>query len=121
MKKLLIIAILACFSGASNAREPTGNELYQMCESDETQLTCAYYISGVLHGAEATVFMVGMEEGLTYEESYYRYSKICFPPGTSGEQTMDIVIKYLSDKPEDRHILASALILKAVRAVFPCE
>ncbi len=45
----------------------------------------------------------------------------CIPENVTNGQVSDVVIKYLRDHPEERHILAAILVVKAMAEAFPCK
>ena len=45
----------------------------------------------------------------------------CIPTGTITPQLHDILINYLKQHPEDRHLLYEQLFLEALTKTFPCS
>ena len=47
----------------------------------------------------------------------------CIPPDdqVTTEQLTDIVIKFLEEHPEDRHLQGAAIVFAAATDAFPCE
>ena len=86
----------------------TGSKLYSECTSSDNldQMHCLGYVNGiadVLSGNDrVNVF------------------RACLPDITTG-QAMDIVVKSLRNRPEDRHLPAALLVASAFAAAFPCR
>jgi hypothetical protein len=94
----------------------------------------------LLHGCQAAVNVMDggtLEEDLQYQEASWcvgylagiqnlnainEQPHFCDPDtGTSSEQTIRIVAKYLQDHPEELHEPAVSSVLRALRAAFPCD
>lgn len=45
----------------------------------------------------------------------------CLGEKVTLHQTMDVVIQYLQNTPEKRHLGANTLTLRALRDAFPCS
>jgi hypothetical protein len=91
------------FSQDNSVWVSDGNHLYNECDSSTTDyLFCAGYVSA-------------MSDELQ-NEGY-----VCLPTGITRAQTVHVVMKYLRDHPEQRHLVASALIRAALQPAFPCE
>ena len=48
-------------------------------------------------------------------------SVVCMPTGVTGGQGKLIAVKWLKDHPQELHLGASLLTLKALIAAFPCK
>ena len=97
---LIAAAVLAIsMVGTVQAGLTTGNYLMKQCTSAPDSF-CAGYIAGVIDTNHAL---------------------FCFPPEVTNRQIINITIIYLHDHPEklDRH--APNLVIKALRAAFPCK
>lgn len=99
----LAAAVLA--SSPSSAGFQNGNDLYSSCENRVDQFCIGYVmaIADVL-GADNPV-------------NGYR---ACFRSGVTGRQIIDIVTKYLRQKPDERHYNAAGLVADALQSAFPC-
>jgi hypothetical protein len=64
------------------------------------------YVAGVLDG-----WYLRDDEHLT----------ICEPNDVTNGQEGLIVLKYLRDHPEELHLKAAALVIKAMGKAFPCK
>lgn len=49
------------------------------------------------------------------------HSQVCIPTGTTNEQHLRVIVKYLRDHPEKLHEPAGSLSLEALKAAFPCR
>ncbi len=98
--KLIAITVLA-FSliGTVQSKPTTGNDLMQHCIAEPDGF-CAGYIGGVIDTSHAL---------------------FCFLPDTSKRQIINITIMYLHDHPEKLHLFAPSLVIKAMRAAYPCK
>ena len=94
------IAVLACLlNGTVQSKPTTGNDLMQHCTAAPDDF-CAGYIGGVIDTSHAL---------------------FCFPPDASKKQIINITIMYLHDHPEKLHLFAPSLVIKAMRAAYPCK
>lgn len=92
----------------------TGNQLLSDCASKEgeaayyqLQANCVGYIAGV---ADALAFLsVSMPE-----------AKLACIPSIPLGQARDIVVRYLEEHPDKRHLSAGAIAWTALRLAFPC-
>ena len=97
---LIVAAILAVsLAGTVQARMTTGNDLLQDCISAPDGF-CAGYIVGVIDTSHAL---------------------FCFPPDVPKRQIINITIMYLRDHSEILGLYAPNLVIKAMRAAFPCK
>ena len=77
----------------------TGNDLMQHCIASPDSF-CAGYIGGVIDTS---------------------HSLFCFPPGVTKREIINITIVYLHDHSEKLGLYAPSLVIKAMRAAFPCK
>ena len=89
---------------AQRVSTTTGNQLLEWCESQAhfQQAFCLGYITGVTD--------IDSMDGSVFPER----RRSCVPENVSNGQVSDVVIKYLKDHPEERHLLAAILIVKAM-------
>ena len=98
--KFSIAATLAVLMvGTAQAKPTTGNDLMQRCIAAPDGF-CAGYIGGVIDTS---------------------YALFCFPPEVTKRQIINITIMYLHDHSEKLHLFAPSLVIKAMRAAFPCK
>jgi len=96
---------------AANNVFVTGNELYGQCTgTSEEQLICLSYITGVADGMTVTQVVYEPSPGFA-----------CIPDGVNRQQVRDIVVKYMTNNPESRHMHAGAVIIVALKNAFPCK
>jgi Ssp1 endopeptidase immunity protein Rap1a len=114
MKILLSAFFLLLVSASVHAQRvstTTGNDLLDSCESkaEFKQAFCLGYINGAtdLDGMDGSVFP--------------ERRRSCVAENVSNGQVRDVVVKYLRDHPEERHLLAAILIVKAMSQAFPCK
>ena len=111
---LVIVALIWGAVSPTWAASITGNDLYEDCQAKTTnpiyyqkRFGCLGYINGVL---DATI---GPDNGLVG-------FKFCPADTITRGQVRDVVIKWLSDHPQDRDIQASILVVIALREAWPC-
>jgi hypothetical protein len=97
---LIATAVLAVsMLGTVQAMPTTGNDLMQRCIAAPDGF-CAGYVGGVIDTS---------------------YALFCFPPETTKRQIINTTVMYLRDHPEKLHLFAPSLVIKAMRAAFPCK
>jgi hypothetical protein len=96
----IVAAILAAsMVGTVQARLTTGNDLMQHCIAAPENF-CAGYIGGVVDTSHAL---------------------FCFPPEVDKREIINITIMYLRADPKKLGLYAPNLVIKAMRAAFPCK
>lgn len=106
---LIVLATLVIpLSGFAADLFFTGNKLYSECTSSDNsdQMHCLGYLNGI------TDVLSGSDRISVF--------RACLPDITTG-QAMDIVVKSLRSRPEDRHQPAALLVASALAAAFPCR
>jgi hypothetical protein len=83
----------------------TGNNLVELCEASGD--ACRTYIEGVMDGQVATI---------TFTSRTVAYK---IPTSATIGELQTLVVKYLNDHPEQRHLQAGWLIAKALVAAYP--
>jgi hypothetical protein len=78
------LAVIGCIVLPPIASAQTGNDLYKLCSaSTQERMSCDLYISGFLHGLQASQDLPG---------------KICLPTEPlSGTQAVNIYMEFMSD------------------------
>lgn len=102
MKPILVALALLVPSLAAAGQD--GNGLHDDCSSPRGS-----YDEAVCFG-----YSVGVAESLNGDD-------FCIPKGAKAGQAQDVVTKYLRDHPETRHQPAIDLVVKALKAAFPCQ
>ena len=76
---------------------------------------CLAYIAGVAD-------LIGTLQGFDGPDGkpLWKLAAICMPKGADLDQTADVVLKYLKDKPEDRAGRASHLVMRALITPWRC-
>jgi hypothetical protein len=117
MRQTLLVVLLLC--GCARAQENwlnfegSGNAFLAACTGEghnvHVEAMCFAYIDGVMDGL--TLAKIKPDgSGVDY----------CLPRTATRQQIFDVVVKWIKEHPEDRDILASALIKRAVIKTFPC-
>lgn len=102
MKRITAAVLLALAAGAAQAAFFTGNTLYGNCTSGSAsdRLVCTAYVLGA----------VDMGQGAAF----------CAPDALTGKQAEDLIVRYLRDNPQSRHLGADVLIYALFKATWPC-
>ena len=88
----------------------TGNGYLEYCTSNDSLLSivCLAYTKGLVEG------FIGAPV------ASHTQQVICPPEGVNVGQERDVAVKYMTDNPEYRHLMTSALVLVALQKAFPC-
>jgi hypothetical protein len=89
----------------------TGNDFYDICRNDG---------ANDIESVRCFVWVEGFINGVGVAESAHGSHTICLTKDITLEQSEAVILKYLSDHPERRHIAISALAFVALRGAFPC-
>ncbi len=117
MKRILLVAaVLAAgvlVSGEAWAK--SGNELYKECTVEKTSSN--YYIQT----AYCFAYIRGVAETLD-DNSLVKNSiaNFCLPNDATYGQALDVVKKWLSNNPQDRHLAAYSLVAYSLSKAWPC-
>lgn len=95
---------LAIFTTPASAYFVTGNQLLKNCEGKD--MFCMGYVLGVNDTHKA----------LSPKAPMY-----CLPEEVTGGQLYDVARKFIQNNPEQRHMPASFLVLRAFELAFPCS
>ncbi len=117
-KHVIILGVLTIISLALIATDTragwiNGNELYKKCtvkESSELYFMDSSYCLG---------YIMAVTEVYLSSGKFYKIS--CIPGEVDPGQLKDILVKYLRDHPEKRHLSGYALIMESQVAAFPCN
>lgn len=105
----LALALAGLARPARAADFDTGNQLLAACSgSAGDQVQCYAYMDGLLQGL---LFMSVRDKS---------QMPFCVPDGVTKGQAAEVVVKYLRENPEQRHIAASVMATVAMRRAFPC-
>jgi hypothetical protein len=84
--------------------------------------TFLFYCSTQVHGSECAAFVRGawmMYLGVAPVSEFNGY--ICAPKEISVGQIADILLKYIKDRPAERHHPTVELLVQAMRQSYPCQ
>ena len=112
LRKTVVAAALAVSSLPASANYLTGKDLYGDCSKPQgsfSQGFCSGYISGVVDAIEHYQVSKGAEK------------IVCVPKEASIGQVKEVVVRYLTQHPDERNNTASSLVWDAVRKAFPCK
>jgi len=82
-----------------------GNSLFEKCSATANHFDSTYCLG----------YVAGMTDAYAYAKS------VCPPNGFTLGQSVDVVVKYLRDHPEDRHYTAASEVALALEHAFPCK
>jgi hypothetical protein len=89
----------------------TGNELLRLCQADSySQGICLGFVMGVADAMEAAQSTRGTVAGW----------RACRVTQVTGGQAEDVVLRFLTRHPEQRHLTNSSLVAQALAEAFPC-
>jgi hypothetical protein len=110
-ERLITIALAAAIALAVvPAQADTGNDLLKDCNSqDAKMLFCLGRLQGFADGL-AVWKIVAPETATT-----------CIPDAVTAGQARDVVVKWLTDNPQDRHLSAGAIVAHTLQRTWPCE
>jgi hypothetical protein len=124
MRKTLLTAAAIALIAASPTRATTiiGNDLLTLCEGERTDpghALCLGYVTGI---ADLTLVLTAQNMTLIDEDGGDATAafKWCKPDGVTNGQLVNVVVRELRAHPEDRHLWALRLIIRALRTSFPC-
>lgn len=132
MKIWAIVIALCTQASVASAGFITGDELWELCEVGVTEeladeglsyidkmtgyalptpkySVCLSYAMGVIDSID-----VAVKKGLMAPI-------FCVPSSVSDEQIEDVVVKFVEDHPEKRHLKGAAIIHAAITEGFPCQ
>jgi hypothetical protein len=114
MKKTITIAALSIATSVS--AQMTGNQLHQMCISQDLVMkaSCFSLIAGFSYGVNAAQIQ---SENLNKN---YKPT-VCLPDGYQNRQAVDLVKKFLDENPQHRHHQVDPLMMAVMQSVFPCK
>jgi hypothetical protein len=113
--RVLLIALASglLLSPVAARAEATRNELEWLCSQPKgsvSEVFCEAYISGFMAGAVAQ--QNSMIAG---------YPIICIPMHATGNQAVQIVEKFMRDRPETLHQPGARIVGLALLSAFPCR
>jgi hypothetical protein len=85
-----------------------GNLFYSACREPQRRAACSLYLRGIMEGVQIQA-RASKQPGL-----------FCPPQGASVEQALDLLLKFMAEKPEQRHRPSPTLAAMALRAAWPC-
>jgi len=119
---LVVVLFVTSLVGTGEARSQDvtgyldGNKLYEFCQPVDgfgVKPFCQAYITGVIdyvHMSDWALLKSGAQIRRSWCETY----------GVTIGQSVDVVIRYLQNHPEERNQPGAALVYMAMRTAFPC-
>ena len=93
----------------------SGNNIFSLCQkydrnhANADTVGCMMYILGA-----ADVLMLNDDTETTMQSP-------CPSAGVTEQQIAEVVVKWLSDHPEQRHLPAPYIVMTALNEAFPCK
>ena len=122
----MIIALLAAVAALSPAREPEHNWITPPDRPNESSMVQSYYDGNKLldlcrrDEGLCVSYVVGVTDGqLSAVVATSRTRPYCIPLNSTSQQVKDVVVKFLNDHPEERHLLGSTVVAEALSQVWP--
>lgn len=111
MRAIAVALALTVAAGpaAAQGSEGTGNAFYRICVDRDSEPLCVGIILGFMHGHGQALVEVG------------RQRMICMPPGSTPKQALDVVMREMRTRPQDRHKPLAELLAAALYPAFPCR
>jgi hypothetical protein len=111
MKRLAIISTALLVSGAADAQYKNGNTLLEECRTAQSYFSGQRKSLDTLIAPNCMAYVAGISDMLDDLAG----DKRCVPDGVTVGQLVDVVVRYLEQKPEIRHTSAAALAMTAIR------
>ena len=112
----LTLFTLACFGEPARAETLVtylnGNALYADCTEGNARY-CTGYIIGIVDAAALFKALAASNKNDPI--------LICTPDDATQGQVRDVVIRWLEENPEQRHLAAPSLVLEAIFEKFTCD
>ena len=106
MKRLISLCVAAILLAASPAIALTGGQLKD--DGEQIQKAPGSYSSGYFDG-----YVLGVLD--------LNQDRVCIAERVEMGEVLRVVLKYLQDHPEELHLRASDLVLKAIHTAWPCK
>jgi hypothetical protein len=119
MRGALLVALIIA-SGNTGAKADlsdtmnalSANFILQACEERPTE---SDGLIGNCLGQIQMLYELAYIDGLSLDR------KFCPPTGATINQTRDVIVKYIEDRPEQKHLPFLFLALDAVKKAWPCH
>lgn len=115
----IITAISLCVStakaqddGYGALRALSANFILKACKEAPTE---PQWLIGSCIGQVQMLYMLAFADGLAPNK------KFCPPDGVTIEQTRNVIVRYIEDRPELMHTPFLFLAIDAVRKAWPCR
>lgn len=106
MRSTFVILLAMSLPATAQQGFLDGNQLHEMCQAKPRNAAFGY-ASGAL---EATQALKLAETDLPY----------CLPPKVKLRQAVEVMCKFIEDRPGDRHQYAGYLTVAAFAEAWPC-
>ncbi len=130
MQKVLVLGLLTLVFGGATKPQPhahipqkkknaeaaviiSGNAIYKICE-------VGYKIDKT-KGPGCLMYIAGVAQTLILNDDTAMMTGPCPGAQVTEEQITDVVLKWLDDHPEKRHLPAPYLVMTALKEAFPCD
>jgi hypothetical protein len=110
-RAVLAVMLAGCFAVVPSVHASTfltGNVLLEQCQ--ERSAGCVGYVLGIADAIAIAQELGGALAGW----------RACLPPGVSGEQAVEVVVRFLTNYPDLGDLSAATLTARALAEAFPC-
>lgn len=113
----LVVLTLLPLGATMQDDGPTGLALLRHCEESlraSGDFSRAQYCAGIVDGTARTLAYLARENVLTGMQ-------VCVPSDVLSDQLVQVVLQYLSERPEELHRPDAELVTEALAAAYPCQ
>ncbi len=117
-KQALVALLLAGTSLPATAQSVNvtvlvnGNELYDWCTSSSGNAKTSFCLG----------FIMGVLDTITTMQATKQADRqVCVPRGVTPGQARDVLLAYLNQKPQERHVAAASLVWVSLHEAWPCR
>lgn len=110
-QSFIVALFILVMSVPVKAKGLNGNDLLRKCQGQD----------GTTIMAMNKGFCLGLIAGYTDSLRTSKNLNLCIPNEVEWGQRMEVVVKYLENHSEKRHIYYEVLIIEALKEAFPCK
>lgn len=129
MTVMLCVITFVQFPGSAKADFLSGNQLHDLCQKKATPILNGFVIGAVALFEQSFLLTSKLEEIMKTNgeklpaplPSELVRNNICQPERVTVTQYVDILCKYVSDHPADRHKPSGTMFSDAMEDAWPCQ
>lgn len=117
------LLITLAVPGPTQGQGLTTERIYQLCydrtssEWQQGKLVCPAFIRGIIDGAR----LQGLRDAGGSISDHTRLLKICDPPTATGDEALNIVMRFVEARPESRPLPAAVTVYEASGVAWRCD